>query len=369
MLAKNYINYERVSKQGIAELMKDLSGMPCREYNTNKLEQGQLRKYWEKSYIMLAKTKFEFNKKYITGNQYQNVYCGIRHVIELGTGEYYVQLKCYSQQIDKKTDFSTYQLLNISEDWLSTKSFTKDDSDCFWMNWLEFSENFGRVFVSHYDDKLEYDLEKFSFKDSSKYAVNLEVSNTGPLHIEVNQLDKIYRDQTYKYADIRLYLISRYTPTEKQDLMRSTTTIGNTFSSANLMKAAMSTQTRTTVLEVDLKKGNYTLIVDSAVDISKFKPDFTLSVYYSKKVNLNMTVENNLIKKRAYLDMICATAIQNGTKEYLSESENVRRYTFNSEKLHLFVYVYTNNTDHKYSILDKLQIKGDYLCSLDIHNG
>jgi len=220
------------------------------------------------------------------------------------------------------------------------------------MNWLEFSENFGKIFVAHYDEKLEYDIERFSFKESNRHAVKLEATNNGPLHIEVNQLDKIYCDQTYKYADIRLYLVSRSTP-----------------NTAILVKAAMSTDSRTTMLEVDLKKGIYTLIVDCAVDISKVKADFILSVYYPKKINLNMVVENNLIKKRAYLDMICATAIQNGTKEYLSELENVRRYTFNSEKLHLFVYVYTNNTNEKYSILDKLQIKGDYVSSLVIIDG
>jgi len=133
---------------------------------------------------------------------------------------------------------------------------------------------------------------------------------------------------------------------------------------STLVKATMSNKTRTTLIETDLKKGTYTIICECT--INKYQADYTLSVYYPRHTNLIMELENPLVRKRAYLDMICGTAIQNGKKEYLSQSENIRRYSFWSEKLSLFVYVFTNNTSEKYCIMEKIKIEGDYDCSINI---
>lgn len=367
MLAKHYINYERLSKQGICELMRDLSGMPTKTYKVNRLEPRQLRQYWFKDYITIVKANMQFKKAFVTGKIYLNVHCGIRHIVELAPGKFYVQLKCYSNTIEKKTNFTTDQLLTISEDWKSVRPFTKEDKETFWVTWEEFQEYFSKAFISHYDEDSEYIFEKFSLAHSNKFAVNLEVYKTGPIVIEVDQLDKLFTDSSYSYSDVRMYVVSRSSAI-KQELLRSTIEKGNALTSATLIKATVSYKTRTSVLEVDLKKGNYTLIIDCTQESHKTQADYILSVYYPSKSRVTMEVESNLVKKRAYLDMICSTAIQNGTKEYLSELENIRRYTFTSEKLHLFVYVYTNNTNEKHCVLDLLQIKGDYDCNIDLTN-
>lgn len=107
------------------------------------------------------------------------------------------------------------------------------------------------------------------------------------------------------------------------------------------------------MIEVELPKGTYTIICECSKDDKKFQTEFIASVYYPRKYDLILKEENQLVKRRAYLDMICGTTIQNGEKLVLVKNQDIRRYTFRSEKLQLLVYVYTNNTREKYSVLEQ----------------
>merc|ERR1712110_454721 len=80
-----------------------------------------------------------------------------------------------------------------------------------------------------------------------------------------------------------------------------------------------------------------------------------------------MEEENVLVTKRAYLDMICRTAIENyKAKDYLGDDEKLRRYTFRSEKLSIFVILFTDNTHEKYTVMEKLDVQGEYECNINI---
>jgi len=99
--------------------------------------------------------------------------------------------------------------LLIGEDWKMVKKCSKNNSGSFWLSWEEFKKYFDKVYVSHYDENMDYDFMKFMLKDSNKFAVNLEVNKTTPVYIEVDQLDKLYSDSSYKYSDVRMYIVQR----------------------------------------------------------------------------------------------------------------------------------------------------------------
>jgi len=130
----------------------------------------------------------------------------------------------------------------------------------------------------------------------------------------------------------------------------------------------MTQNSRTTMVEAELTKGTYTIICECSNSNKKYKTEFIASVYYPRKYELILKEENQLVKRRAYLDMICGTTIQNGEKEILVKNQDVRRYTFRSEKLQLLVYVYTNNTREKYSVLEQLEVSGEYECNMELEN-
>jgi len=65
ILAKHYINYERLAKQEVAEFMKDLTGMPTNTYKVRKVDQTHMRKYWKNQFVVIAKPTKEFIKTYV----------------------------------------------------------------------------------------------------------------------------------------------------------------------------------------------------------------------------------------------------------------------------------------------------------------
>lgn len=126
----------------------------------------------------------------------------------------------------------------------------------------------------------------------------------------------------------------------------------------------MSKKTRTTLLEVELSKGSYTIICEC--EKTQYMKDYTLSLCHQPTASIYMEEEDNLVTKRAYKDIICGMAIQHGTKEFLEDNNATRRYSFFSEKLGLFVYVYTNNTHKKYVVMEKLNIVGEHECNVNV---
>jgi hypothetical protein len=352
ILAKHYINYQRLTQQTVPEFLKDLSGMPTKTYKTRRLDFSQIRKCWSKNYIVVCKANKEFKAKYVNGKHNLDVYCHLIHAIDLNKNTSMLQFKNYSHQIANEVTFDVSEKLMIGEDWQKYKKYVKSNANTFWVSWEDFQIYFNEAYVCHYDDEMQYDFQKFVLKESDKFAVNIKVTKSMPCYIEVDQLDKLFAESSYNYSDVRIYII-------KRDFNKDTRGTVST-----LYKATMSSKTRTAMIESDLTKGSYTIICECPKDSNSHIRDYVLSVYYPKHQNFEMELENPMVKKRAYVDMICGTAIQNGVKDYLTENENVRRYTFWSEKLKLFVYVFTNNSVEKFCILEKLQISGQYTCNI-----
>jgi len=208
MLTKHYINYERLSKQGICELMKDLSGMPTKTYTTFKLEPVHVRNYWKRGYMFITKGSREFMNEFAEGSMAKDINCSLEHCIQLN-GKYYVQLKNFSHKISTKVPFSLDDKLTIKEDYKKTRKSTKNYENCFWLTWKDFIKYFKKAHVSHYDKDMDNQYEDYMLKDDDKFALNIEVSKNTPVYIEIDQLDKLFCATGYKYSDVRVYVIQR----------------------------------------------------------------------------------------------------------------------------------------------------------------
>ena len=96
------------------------------------------------------------------------------------------------------------------KDWKENRKYTnKNNQDSFWVNWDEFKKYFDKVYVSHYDENLDHEFMKFMLKDTNRFAINIQINKTTPVYIEVDQLDKLFSDATYKYSDVRMYVVQR----------------------------------------------------------------------------------------------------------------------------------------------------------------
>jgi hypothetical protein len=356
MLAKHYVNYERQSHQNIGEFMKDLTGMPTKTHKVRRLDPEQLRYSFTKNYVMIAKSNAEFVKKYMpNATKPKHTHCNLVHVFQLEDKSLIFEFKQYGAKVEKNTNFHISTKIQIEVDWKKVRGYSKVDTNTFWVTWEELQQYFSTVWICYYDEAMDYDFRKFMLKDANKFAVNIQVTGAKTrLHIEVDQLDKLFCASGENYSDVRVFVI-------KRDYYK-----GSDQTISTLVRATMSSKTRTTMIDGELSQGSYTIVAECT--FADYQHDYVLSVYYPRGVDLQLEEENALVRKRAYLDMICGTAIQNGTKDYLTENQNVRRYSFWSEKLNLFVYVFTNNSRDKFCIAEKLKITGEYECNIDVKN-
>jgi len=337
--------------------------MPTKTLPVKKLEPFNMRTSWKSQFSVICKSNLDFVKKYAKGNHTDHLYCYLYHVFETEDNKTILQFKNHQHVIEKTNDFHVKTKLQIEEDWLQHRGYPKNDDCTFYLTWEEFQMYFTKVYVNLYSDNLDYNFKKFSLSGvhnnaKDKIAVNIQIKQKSlPIYIEIDQLDKLFADSSYKYSDIRMYVI-------KRDYNKKTSTTTST-----LIQAKMSSKTRANILEVELPKGSYTIIGDFSEN-PKFQTDYVMSVYYPQNVSFEMEEENVLVTKRAYLDMICRTVIENyKCKDYLGDDEKVRRYTFRSEKLSLFVILFTNNTHEKYTVMEKLDTQGEYECNINIEKG
>lgn len=175
--------------------------------------------------------------------------------------------------------------------------------------------------------------------------------------VEVLQEDKIFCSPNYDYSKVRLFLL------EENDQGLG---IGKQHS---LLKAATNGTTKSTFAEMRLEAGNYKLVADVQNKGELFSRRYDLILHSSndwyRQNSLNQQKAGNLL-----METLSNLAIQRGKMIYLNEENSLRRYVFSSEKIGVYVITYANRSSSCYSVLDKLEIKGEkYLCSKTLENG
>lgn len=276
--------------------------MPTKTLPVKKIEPTNMRTSWKSKFSVVAKSNMDFIKKYAKSSTADHIYCNLYHAFETEDKKLILQFKNHQSFIEKKSDFHVSTKLLMEEDWKQYRHYRKNDDNTFYLTWEEFQMYFTKVYVNLFSDSLDYSFKKFSLSglnNKEKLGVNIQIKQKSlPIYIEIDQLDKLFGDASYKYSDVRMYVI-------KRDFNKKTSS-----TTSALIQAKMSSKTRANVLEVELPKGSYTIIGDCSEE-KKYQLDFVMSVYYPKNVSFEMEEENILVRKRAYLDMICRTVIEN----------------------------------------------------------
>lgn len=175
--------------------------------------------------------------------------------------------------------------------------------------------------------------------------------------LEILQEDKLHCSVNYDYSKVRLFLL------EESDLGLG---VGKQH---KLIKATSNGNKRSTFFEMRLDPGTYKILVDIENKGELFERKYDMIIHSSndwfKQTPLPLALTKNLI-----METFSNLAVQRGKVELLNKERSLRRYSFKSEKIGIYVITYANRSSNCYSILDKIDIKGsEFKLSKPIEHG
>lgn len=345
--AKDMINYERLCKQTVPNFLRDQVGRPSRNYKMKQVNWSMIRHSFERNYLCIMKASDKFKSKYCLAKQVDACFVYLNHAYEVNPNLKQIELRCYSHIINKVENFNLMTMMKLNEDWKQQRNYTKLEEPMFWLTWDEFIEYFTDVNITVIEEHMDRIAQKFTLKDNH-YSMNIDIVQNGPCVIEIQQMDKLFCDPNYQYANIRMFLVKKSDKAPKN----------------LLYKAIYEKNSREVYLETMLEKGSYLLICE--IDKISEARDFMLNIWYSQVMEMEAEQDNEFSCHRHYKDVLCNVAIDKGVQEKLMTEGEVSRYTMNSEKLGLKIFAFTNSTENKYSLIEKFQTKGDFVCSVEM---
>lgn len=353
-LAKMYVNYERIQKQSVPLLLRDMTRRPVRSIKAKDLEWEMLRTCYTRNYLVIIEADYKFTTTHCKGMHSYTLYLTLVHAFEAPNSKLQLlEQKSFSHIVNKKEQFNVGTQLKIDNDWKAHRTYTKHDESTFWIAQDEIKDCFKKVHICMLEPEENMNAHHHSFrlgKDQQLHTVYISVEKEGPAIFEIQQLDKILNEQDYQYSNLRIFLCKKSDEPPYHDLQ----------------KAIYTNESRDSLLETVQKPGEYVLMIqgDLKKDDSR---DYMLNIHYSKASKLAAEEDLNVKNTKAFNDMLCNICIQKGDRDKLTSDGEVSRYKFYSKRLGLQIFAYTNPTEYKLNIIDQLSPESrPYFCKKEI---
>jgi len=81
-LAKMYVNYERIQKQSVPLLLRDMTRRPVRSIKAKDLEWEMLRTCYTRNYLVIIEADYKFTTTHCKGMHSYTLYLTLVHAFE-----------------------------------------------------------------------------------------------------------------------------------------------------------------------------------------------------------------------------------------------------------------------------------------------
>ena len=210
--------------------------------------------------------------------------------------------------------------MDLNQDWQRYKHFSNSNKDnSFYIDFKQFCKYFKGVCINYTNSKIKKCTTSFTFKDNTYNAWELEIQNSGPVIIEIQQLDKIFSDSKYKYIDFRVYIIEL-----RKDNPRNV-----------VYKAFFLKSKRDSFIEEVLQAGSYLIVVEPHSEYIVVQRNFVLNFWYMQDNKAILQNEPIIYNKRRFVDALCNLAILKGKRETIRttiKTDQLSRYRLQSKK-------------------------------------
>ena len=253
-------------------------------------------------------------------------------------------------------DWAAADDLKILEDFIKYRKHRKMDERTIWLKFTEFQKFVDSVTICRYQEDLTAEAVSFNLEGDGVVAYSLHVAQKTTFLLEVLQEDKIFCSEKYEYSRARFFLL------QETDFGLG---IGKKHT---LIKASSNGLTRSTFCEMRLKPGLYKLVVDIQNKGELFERKYDLILHATNKL-FRLSRISKKVAQVVIMETFSNLAIQRGSVDCLNAEKSLRRYLFSSEKIGICVFTYANRSSTTYSIVDKLEVEGDFTCSKAIEHG
>lgn len=137
----------------------------------------------------------------------------------------------------------------------------------------------------------------------------------------------------------------------------------------SLIKASVNgLDSRSTFSEMRLEPGNYKIVVDVESKEEEFSRQYHL-ILHSTKEDFSIEDIDRKLTGKFLMETLSNLAIQRGSVHPLNKEKSLRRYAFSSKKLGLCIFTFANRSSCFYTVLDILNVEGEFKISRPLENG